>query len=102
MSTLLIKGGRVVDPKNGIDAIRDVFVKSGKVAAVGENLSEKADKTIDANGLLGGARRRHHLGRYDAQYQSSCRQSERDRIHFEACTGARPRTHLPKRLHHQG
>ena len=52
MPSLLIKGGRVVDPKNGIDAIRDVFVKSGKVAAVGENLSEKADKTIDAKGLV--------------------------------------------------
>ena len=52
MSTLLIKGGRVVDPKNGIDAVRDVFVKDGKVAAVAEHITEKTDKTVDAKGLV--------------------------------------------------
>jgi dihydroorotase len=52
MSTLLIKNGRVVDPKNGIDAISDVLVKEGKIAAVGKSLKEKADTTIDASGLV--------------------------------------------------
>lgn len=52
MSTLLIKGGRVVDPKNDIDDIHDVFVQDGKIAAIGKNLKQKADKTIDASGLV--------------------------------------------------
>jgi dihydroorotase len=52
MSTLLIQNGRVVDPKNGIDAVADVYVREGKIAAVGKNLKEKADKQIDATGLV--------------------------------------------------
>lgn len=32
---LLIKGGRVVDPGNGIDAIMDVFVAAGKIVGMG-------------------------------------------------------------------
>lgn len=30
---LLIKGGRVVDPKNGLDTVRDVAVKDGRIAS---------------------------------------------------------------------
>ena len=52
MSTLRIKGGRVVDPKNGIDALADVFIQDGKIAHVGSDSKEKADKTIDAKGLV--------------------------------------------------
>ena len=49
---LLLKGGHLLDDKNKIDAMRDVGIKDGKVAAVGENLSEKdALKTIELNGL---------------------------------------------------
>ncbi|MEK7601414.1 MAG: dihydroorotase [Patescibacteria group bacterium] len=51
MSTLLIAGGHVIDPKNGVDGVADVFVRDGKIAAVGRNLKEKADKKIDAKGL---------------------------------------------------
>jgi len=52
MATLLIQNGRVVDPKNGRDGVMDVFVKDGKVAAIGKNLKQSADKKIDATGLL--------------------------------------------------
>src|SRR5262245_9419803 len=31
-----IKGGHVIDPKNGVDAVRDLYVAAGKLAAVGE------------------------------------------------------------------
>ena len=51
MSTLLIAGGHVIDPKNGVDGVADVFVRDGKIAAVGKNLKEKADKKIVAKGL---------------------------------------------------
>jgi dihydroorotase len=45
---LLIKNGRVVDPASGKDAVGDVYVADGKIA---ESFS-KADKTIDAKGLV--------------------------------------------------
>ncbi|MDE2365518.1 MAG: dihydroorotase [Betaproteobacteria bacterium] len=32
---ILIENGRVIDPKNGIDAITDVFIAAGRVAAIG-------------------------------------------------------------------
>ena len=49
---LLLKGGHLLDDKNKIDAMRDVGIKDGKIAAVGENLSTKdALKTIDVNGM---------------------------------------------------
>jgi dihydroorotase len=35
---LVLQGGRVIDPANGLDAILDVAVSAGKIAAVGPNL----------------------------------------------------------------
>src|SRR3989344_5179437 len=51
MSTLLIHGGHVIDPKNGLDGVVDILVRDGKVAKAGKGLKEKADKDIDAKGL---------------------------------------------------
>src|SRR6185436_17627090 len=49
---LLIKGGHVIDGKNGISAIRDVAIKDGKIAAVEPNIpAERALKTVDVTGL---------------------------------------------------
>jgi len=45
---LLIKGGRVVDPASGRDEVGDIFIADGKISAK----KEKADQTIDANGLV--------------------------------------------------
>jgi dihydroorotase len=48
----LIKGGHVIDPKNRINARRDVAVSAGKIAEVAENIpASKARKVIDASGL---------------------------------------------------
>jgi dihydroorotase len=49
---LLLRGGHVIDPKNGVDAVRDVAIAGGKVAAVAPRI-EPADafKTIDVSGL---------------------------------------------------
>ncbi len=47
-----IKGGRVVDPANGMDAQKDVFIAAGKVAGVGaapEGFA--ANRVIEAAGL---------------------------------------------------
>lgn len=49
---LLIKGGHVVDAKNGISAIRDVAIAGGKIAAVAENIpASNARRVVDATGL---------------------------------------------------
>ena len=48
-----IRNGRLIDPKNNIDAVRDVFVAAGKVAAVGNAPAGfVADQVIDATGLV--------------------------------------------------
>jgi dihydroorotase len=50
---LHIKNGRVVDPANGIDAVQDLFIADGKVAALGyAPAGFAADSTIDASGLV--------------------------------------------------
>lgn len=49
---LLIKGGQVVDPANKIDAVADVLVEDGKVAAVGENLAADGAEVVDAAGKI--------------------------------------------------
>ncbi|HWJ95915.1 MAG TPA: dihydroorotase, partial [Telluria sp.] len=50
---LHIKNGRVVDPANGIDELRDVFIADGKIAAVGTAPAGfAADREIDASGLV--------------------------------------------------
>ena len=46
---LHIKNGRVIDPASGKDAVGDVFVTDGKIV---DGFKEKADKTIEAKGLV--------------------------------------------------
>lgn len=48
-----IKNGRLIDPKNKIDALQDVFIVARKIAAIGiAPGSFVADKIIDASGLI--------------------------------------------------
>ncbi|MBI5919844.1 MAG: dihydroorotase [Nitrosomonadales bacterium] len=48
-----IKNGRVIDPKNQIDAVQDVFIGSGRVIALGSAPAGfVADRVIDASGLV--------------------------------------------------
>ena len=48
---LLLTGGHVIDPANGIDGTADVAIGGGKVVAVGPNLAESgAARTIDVSG----------------------------------------------------
>jgi len=55
MATLVIRGGRVIDPSQGIDRIDDVLVRDGHVVAVGRTGAQpvgRVDDTIDASGLV--------------------------------------------------
>jgi dihydroorotase len=51
--SLLIRGGRVVDPASSVDAVQDVLVSDGKIAKLGKSLSAPAGTTtLDAAGKL--------------------------------------------------
>ena len=53
MKSILIRNGRVVDPANGLDAVCDVLVENGKIAAVQPDLQAvTADRVIDAAGKV--------------------------------------------------
>ncbi|HNQ74962.1 MAG TPA: dihydroorotase [Verrucomicrobiota bacterium] len=55
MSSLLIKGGRVIDPANRFDAVADVFIRDGKIVAVGAEAGTEPGsgaETLDAQGLV--------------------------------------------------
>jgi dihydroorotase len=49
---LVLRGGRVIDPAQGIDGICDVAVCDGRIAAVGNRLPNDSRETIDVAGKL--------------------------------------------------
>ena len=49
---LILKGGRVIDPSQGLDGIRDVGFAGGRVAAIGTNLSVGTAEVRDVSGLI--------------------------------------------------
>ncbi len=52
MAKLLIQNGRVVDPDSGHDAIADVLIEEGKIAAVGTGLDAVNAERFDATGMV--------------------------------------------------
>lgn len=53
MNSLLLTGGRVVDPANHFDSVADVLLLDGKVSAVGKKLSSPVGvETFDARGKV--------------------------------------------------
>jgi dihydroorotase len=48
MSEVAIRGGRVIDPANGVDAVADVLIRNGRIT---DNGGQPAD-IIDATGLI--------------------------------------------------
>lgn len=49
---IVIKGGHVIDPKNGVDAVMDVAISNGRIAAVAKTIDPKgAGQVVDAKGL---------------------------------------------------
>ena len=49
---LLIKGGRVIDPANKLNAVRDIAIANGKIVSVAARISGSAAETIDATGKI--------------------------------------------------
>lgn len=49
---LLIKNGRVMDPKTGLDQVCDVLVEGKKIVKIGQNLEAADAQVLDASGLV--------------------------------------------------
>ena len=53
MTLLRITGGTVYDPKNGVNGeVRDLWIENGRVIDPPADPSRRADKTLDASGLV--------------------------------------------------
>lgn len=48
----VIKGGRVIDPASGIDAVLDIALAGGKVVEVASNIDANSAEVIDAAGQI--------------------------------------------------
>ncbi|MGN0157765.1 MAG: dihydroorotase [Brotaphodocola sp.] len=55
---IIIKNGRVIDPKTGLDQVMDLIVKDGKIVKIGKGIGTDADdhnsdvQVIDASGMI--------------------------------------------------
>src|SRR5687767_7163035 len=47
MASLLLTGGRVIDPSQNLDRVADVLALNGKIAAVGPDASNKAPPDVE-------------------------------------------------------
>ena len=51
-SNLVVRGARVLDPVEGIDALVDVRIDDGVITAIGERLDTNEHRVVDATGLV--------------------------------------------------
>lgn len=49
---LLVKGGKVIDPANGLTGKADILIEDGKIAAIGAKLPKEEVEIIDADNKL--------------------------------------------------
>lgn len=49
---IVLRGGRVLDERNGVDGVFDVAIKAGKIAAVGKDLATAGAKVEDVTGSI--------------------------------------------------
>lgn len=55
MNSLLLTGGRVIDPANSFDAVADLLITDGRIAAVGAGAVQRAPadfRRLDVSGLV--------------------------------------------------
>ncbi len=52
MSKLLLKGGRVIDPAQGIDETADVIIDGGLIESVGSDLNINESNVLDVSGCI--------------------------------------------------
>jgi len=49
---LILQGGRVIDPARKLDAVRDVAIANGRIAAIAQHISASGAEVVDARGKL--------------------------------------------------
>lgn len=50
---ILIKGGRMIDPKSGVDAVKDIVIDGGRIVKIGDGIAEEGyENVIDAKGMV--------------------------------------------------
>jgi len=50
--TILLQGGRLIDPQLNLDEPGDVLIKEGRIAAIGAILAQEASEVFPAKGLI--------------------------------------------------
>ena len=51
--SLLLRGGRVIDPANNVDAVQDILIAHGKIERLGHGLTAPAGvEVVDASGKV--------------------------------------------------
>jgi len=49
---VVVRGARVLDPTEGVDAVLDIRVDGGTIAAIGERLDANGHRVVDGDGLV--------------------------------------------------
>lgn len=49
---IVLRGGRVLDERNGVDGLFDVGIKAGRIAAVGKDLAVAGARVEDVTGAI--------------------------------------------------
>ena len=49
---LLIKGGRVIDPAQGVDEYLDVYIENEKITQLGKDINIPGAQVLAASGLI--------------------------------------------------
>jgi dihydroorotase len=52
MASLLIQGGRVLSPEDGLEGVLDVLVEDGAIRQIAPNIAIKCDEILDAHGQV--------------------------------------------------
>src|SRR5687767_8352369 len=49
---LLIKGGKIIDPSQGLEKVADLLIANGRVSEIGNDLSAEGAEVFDATGMI--------------------------------------------------
>ena len=52
MSSILVKNGTLLDPTQSLEVQRDLLIRDGRVAEIGDKLSAESAEVFDATGLI--------------------------------------------------
>lgn len=89
---LILRGGRVVDPRNGIDAVMDLAVQDASIVEVAETIpTTSTDRVLDCGGLVvmpGLVDMHLHLGDLFDIYESPVFKAARDGVTLGLSPGA--------------